>query len=55
MKIGNCIIVGPGHNPPIPQPSPKHAAPKTNFQSIKVIWGLNNFYPKIGLFFTLIK
>lgn len=42
-KAGNNARAGPGHNPPIPHPNPKHIAPITNFQSITLLSGLNSF------------
>lgn len=54
VNMGVCIIEGPGHNPPIPHPNPKHKAPPTNLVSITVLFGLKSFYPKNGYFLTLI-
>jgi len=43
VKIGACMIAGPGHKPPSPQPNPKQAAPNINFQSITLFIGLKSF------------
>lgn len=54
VKTEDCIILGPGHNPPIPHPNPKQIAPPTNLISMMLLLGLNSFPPKIGYFLTLI-
>lgn len=41
VKTDNSIRKGPGQRDPIPHPSPKINAPKTNFQSILLFVGLN--------------
>lgn len=53
--MGICIIAGPGHNPPIPQPNPNNTDPTINFQSITLLIGLNNVFPKIDTFLTFKK
>jgi len=50
VKIENCMMAGPGQMPPIPQPHPKHAAPKMSLQSITLKSGLNNYLPNIDFF-----
>lgn len=54
VKMGVCIKTGPGHNPPIPQPIPKHIPPPISLTSITLFTGLNSFSPKSGSFLTFI-
>lgn len=52
LKTAKCMMAGPGHNPPIPQPRPKEVAPNTNFQSTFAPCGLNRLCPRYENFLS---
>lgn len=54
VKMGVCMIPGPGQSPPMPQPNPKHTEPPISLISMTLLLGLKSFSPNKGSFMTLI-